>query len=97
MLDIPVEEGLARANKRIGIDNFQLSLPIFEDRYERMGAEFHERMRQAFLDMAEREPERCEVISAAMPIKDVTKAVQSVVSKRLEVEFKKTKSKKKKK
>lgn len=88
MLDIPVEEGLARANKRIGIDNYQLSLPIFEDRYERMGKEFHNRMRQAFLDMAVREPERCVVISASMPIKEVSAAVKEIVADRLDVTFK---------
>ncbi|HSO41514.1 MAG TPA: dTMP kinase [Rhodospirillales bacterium] len=54
ILDLPVDEGLARAAARAG----------GEDRYERMDRAFHERVRQGFLAIARDEPERCAVIDA---------------------------------
>jgi dTMP kinase len=59
ILDLPVEEGLARAGGRV---------PSGEDRFERMGTDFHRRLREAFLDIARREPERCRVVDAAQPV-----------------------------
>ncbi len=61
ILDLPVEEGLRRARERAG----------GEDRYEQMGAAFHERLRQAFLEIAAAAPERCVVIDGTAPIADV--------------------------
>jgi dTMP kinase len=55
ILDLPAEEGLARAGARAG----------GEDRYERMDPAFHERVRQGFLAIAERETGRCVVIDAS--------------------------------
>jgi dTMP kinase len=55
ILDLPVAAGLARAAARAG----------GEDRYERMDLGFHERVRQGFLAIAAREPERCVVVDAA--------------------------------
>ncbi len=55
ILDLPVEEGLRRAGKREG----------GLDRYERMDGAFHHRLRRAFLDVAQQEPERCRLIDAA--------------------------------
>lgn len=54
ILDASVEVGLKRAAARRG----------GEDRYERMDREFHERVRQGFLEIAAREPQRCIVIDA---------------------------------
>ena len=54
ILDLPVEEGLRRASVRGGK----------EDRYERMGTAFHERIRAAYSEIAKRHPERCVVIPA---------------------------------
>ena len=57
ILDMPVEEGLARATAR-GSGG---------DRYERMDRAFHHHLREGFLDIARREPERCAVIDASFP------------------------------
>lgn len=54
ILDLSVEEGLARAGRRAGA----------EDRYERMDVGFHERVREGFLAIARDDPERCVVIDA---------------------------------
>ena len=57
ILDLPVEIGLDRARRRSG----------GEDRYENMGVDFHRRLRDGFLEIANREPERCIVIDAEGP------------------------------
>ena len=46
-----------------------------EDRYERMGGDFHEKLQQSFLDIAKNNQKRCTVISAAGTIDDVAKRV----------------------
>ena len=73
VLDLPVEEGLRRASARRGD----------ETRFERKGREFHERLRQGFLDIAKREQKRCAVIDAAQPIERVHAAVLAAVKARL--------------
>ncbi len=54
ILDLPVDEGLARAGARASGG----------DRYERMDLGFHARVRDGFLAIARDEPERCVVIDA---------------------------------
>lgn len=73
IFDMPVSEGLRRAEARGGAEN----------RYERMGTAFHERLRHEFLAIAAAEPGRCHVIDAARSIDDVARTVESVVLKRL--------------
>ena len=75
ILDLPVESGLARANARRG----------GEDRYERMDLDFHRRLRDGFLDIAAREPERCAVIDASHPVEAVQASVLDTVTRRLGV------------
>lgn len=72
ILDLPVSAGLERAGKRGG-----------DDRFERMGTAFHERMRAAFLDIAAEEPERCAVIDATAGVEVVAEAVRATVARRL--------------
>jgi dTMP kinase len=60
LLDLPVETGLARSKKRSG------NQPA--DRFEAEPAQFFERVRAAYLDLAGREPERIRVIDAAQPL-----------------------------
>jgi dTMP kinase len=73
ILDLPVEEGLRRAHSRAG----------GETRFESKGEAFHERLRQGFLNIARREPERCVVIDAAQPIATVAEAIWGAVAARL--------------
>jgi dTMP kinase len=75
ILDLPVEEGLARAHARAGD----------EDRYERMDRGFHERLRQGFLEIAKGAPERCVVIDATADADAVAAAVWAAVQARLEL------------
>lgn len=73
ILDLPVEAGLARAASRQG----------GEDRYERMDAAFHRRLRDGFLEIARREPERCVVIDASGDVDTVHAAIADTVRQRL--------------
>jgi len=61
ILDLPVETGLSRAGAR----------GDHEDRYERMGSDFHQRLRDGFLEIAKAEPVRCRVIDATGSIDKV--------------------------
>ena len=54
ILDLPVETGLERAMARGG----------GEGRFEAKGLAFHQRLRDAFAEIARVEPERCALISA---------------------------------
>jgi len=72
IFDIEVAEGLKRAGRRGGA----------EDRYERMDPEFHQRLRQGFLEIAQRAPRRCVVINAAAAIEEVHAKVLSLVDER---------------
>lgn len=76
MLDMPVEAGMARAAARSGAD-----------RYERMGAAFHARVREAFLAIAVAEPGRCAVVDASAAPDAVFGAIGEVLRQRLGVEL----------
>jgi dTMP kinase len=73
ILDLPAAEGLARAVRRSGD----------ADRFERLDAAFHERLRQGFLRIAADHPERCVVIDAAGDRDSVYRAVLAAVTARL--------------
>ena len=74
VLDLPVEEGLARAGRRF------VEKHSHEDRYERMERDFHQRLRDGFLEIAADEPARCRVIDATGDIDAVAAAVLAHVS-----------------
>ncbi|MBA4208120.1 MAG: dTMP kinase [Parvibaculum sp.] len=74
ILDLPPELGLARAAGRTNDG---------EDRYERMKLEFHQILRQAFLDIAKSEPGRCAVIDAAQDEDRVAEAIWTETKTRL--------------
>lgn len=73
ILDLPVEAGLARATQRAG----------GEDRFERKGIDFHRRLRDGFLAIAEAAPNRCAIVSAAEPIDVIAGRISSIVAERL--------------
>jgi dTMP kinase len=73
ILDLPVAEGLARASGRGDA----------EGRFEAKGQAFHERLRQAFLEIARAEPRRCAVIDAARSPDEVEALIWSAVDSRL--------------
>jgi dTMP kinase len=72
VLDLPAEEGLARAAGRGAPDHF-----------ERQEIAQHERIRRAFLDIAEQDPSRCVVINARKPEALVAEDIWEAVTERL--------------
>ena len=79
VLDLPVEIGLDRAARRRSGEEGPA------DRFERETVERHQRRRERFLAIAEREPERCLVINANQSLDAVAKAIWQGVQDRLNV------------
>jgi dTMP kinase len=80
ILDTPAEVGLGRATTR------RLARAIAgedADAYERRDVEFHERLRQGFLDIAKGEPRRCKVIDGTAPPEKVAAEVWAHVERRM--------------
>jgi len=75
ILDLPTQEGLARAVARAGEG----------DRFERLDRGFHERLRQGFLRIAAKDPQRCVLIDAAGDRESVQRAIAAAVMARLGV------------
>lgn len=80
ILDLDPEIGLARARARTRAEGGT------GDRFEDEDLETHRRLRQAFLDIATAEPERCVVVDGSGEIDDVTERVWSAVSRRCGLE-----------
>jgi len=70
LLDLPVEVGLTRARGRSG---------VAADRFEAEAAEFFERVRQGYLQIARAQPMRVRVIDAAAALPSVTQQVTRVL------------------
>ncbi|ASW06635.1 dTMP kinase [Rhizobium sp. 11515TR] len=76
ILDIPAQVGLERARKRA-------SAVTAPDRFEKEEMQTHEKRREAFLDIAAREPERCHVIDAQKSEDEIAAEIAEIVDKRL--------------
>jgi len=76
VLDLPVEVGLRRRAERRG--------DAVPDRFEAENVEFHQKLREAYLALAAREPRRCVLIDAAEGRKEIGKKIWAVVSSRFE-------------
>jgi dTMP kinase len=68
--DVPVSVGQARLK----------SLPAAQDRFEREAANFHERVRNAYLARAREFPERCRIIDATQAPNAVQKSVEAAIA-----------------
>ena len=76
ILDLPVEIGLERALAREGAKS------DMEDRFERMERPFHETLRQAFLSIAQGEPDRCVVVDANQAIDPLQQKIRRIIESR---------------
>jgi len=75
LYDLPVEVGLARARKRAE----QLAADQREDRFEREELDFHRKLREGFLLLAERHPQRFRIIDATGDEEEVWRLTQEVL------------------
>jgi dTMP kinase len=73
ILDLPPETSMVRAASRGAVPT----------RYERLGPEFHARIRAGFRAIAEAEPARCVLVDAARPADAVTADLCTLVRTRL--------------
>jgi dTMP kinase len=81
LLDCPVELGLSRTvHRRSGPSKAQRT-----DRFENENLEFHEKVRQGFLDLARAEPARFYIIDASQSEQEVFAAVKEIVDQRLDL------------
>lgn len=69
LLDLPVELGLSRAGERGELD-----------RFEREKLDFFERVREAYLDLAARHPERYRVVDASQAIPQVKAQIDAFLA-----------------
>ncbi len=74
ILDLPARVGLARAGLRRGDGNV--------DRFEAEDLGFHERLRQAFLAIAEADPQRCVIVDATLAPDEVEQMIREAVASR---------------
>jgi dTMP kinase len=82
VLDLDVAEGLRRvAGRREGA----VAVPV-RDPFERLGLDFHERVRKGYRALHEQEPERVVLVAAARPEDAVAAEVQALVASRLGLE-----------
>lgn len=73
ILDVPVKVALERASARGGI----------EDRFERKGVAYHERVREAFIKISQSDSEKYALIDGSMTMDQVTTAILQVIESRL--------------
>ena len=73
IFDMPAKEGLRRTDDRLHN----------EDRFEKMDIAFHERLRDGFLDIAQKNPDRCVVIDATKPIDSIQAELRRIIQERL--------------
>jgi dTMP kinase len=71
ILDLPVELGLSRARS--------------QQYYEKLATDFHERVREGFLEIARHEPDRCVVIDATQTTAEVHRQIRQSVFDRLDL------------
>ncbi len=73
IIDVAAEVGLARAQARGG------SAKIAPDRFEKEELATHQKRREGFRDLAQREPDRCLLIDGSGSEDDVARAILSAV------------------
>ncbi len=75
LLDCPVSIGLARAWERINGSEESKK----ESRFEKEAKTFHEKIRQGYLSLASKEPDRIRVIDATLPPDKIHRQIMEVL------------------
>lgn len=89
IFDIDPDIGLARSAKRTA--STQNKTESTEDRYERMGVLFQQKLRDGYLAIAAENPKRCVLIDAAHSVEEVHQKVIAVIEQRYGVMMKEAK------
>ncbi len=89
VFDIDAEKGLSRSLKQLAVTADKNEST--EDRYERMGVPFHNRLRQGFLEIAKRFPDRCVIIDAAQDIATIHGQILKTIETRFGISLREVK------
>ncbi len=65
-----------------GLDRAKARAQGWEDRFEAKGLAYHQKIRQAFVEIAQKYPERCVVVDASLGVDDIEDCVWQIVSDR---------------
>jgi dTMP kinase len=82
ILDIEPESGLSRSERRLASE--ALDIKQREDRFENLEIEFHEKLRQGFLEIAKNNPDRCKVLDATQSIDDISQEILKAALAKIE-------------
>jgi len=80
LFDCPVEIGLSRTAQR---QSQAITGAGREDRFEREKIEFHERVREGFLELARAEPHRFRIIDATRSVEEIAREIENVIDREL--------------
>ncbi len=80
LFDCPVEIGLSRTAQR---QSQATTGAGREDRFEREKVEFHERVREGFLELARAEPHRFRIIDATRSVEEIAREIENVIDREL--------------
>lgn len=83
ILDIDVRTGLNRSNARLSEDDAGEQT---EDRFERLDMDFHERLREGFLEIARQNEERCYILNAAQSMDHLSDEIKNIALAKLQGE-----------
>ena len=81
ILDIDVRTGLERSNSRLASEN---GADQTEDRFERMDLDFHEKLREGFLDIAKNNEGRCYILNAGQSIGHLSEEIENITLAKLQ-------------
>ena len=76
LFDVEIEESTSRTTRR---STGKSSSRAGRDRLDIEDAEFHSRVRDAYLELARREPERIKIVDASGPVEHTQERVKEVV------------------
>ena len=82
LLDLPVDTGFSRGPERRESDGLRM-----KDRLEREDRSFHERVREGYLRLADRHPDRIVVVDATAPLQTVLDDIFGNIAPLIGVEF----------
>ncbi|WP_319524302.1 dTMP kinase [uncultured Desulfosarcina sp.] len=76
LLDLAPEEGLARAWRRIASDDAHAA----ESRFEKEKLAFHRRVREGYLDLVRKQPQRFAIIDANADVAAVSRQIEAALN-----------------
>lgn len=80
ILDLPVADGLQRSLKQKDISKGKENT---EDRFEKLQHNFHEKLRQGFLEIASQDKQRCVIVDARQSADDVYHSIWGYIKNAL--------------